>query len=50
MMASTRPLDGLTVLDLSRVIKIEHPERGDDTRAWGPPFVGGVIRTTDGRT
>lgn len=22
------------------VIKIEHPERGDDTRAWGPPFAG----------
>ncbi|KAK3899689.1 CoA-transferase family III domain-containing protein [Staphylotrichum tortipilum] len=20
------------------VIKIEHPERGDDTRAWGPPY------------
>jgi formyl-CoA transferase/CoA:oxalate CoA-transferase len=52
------PLDGLTVLDLSRVlsgpyctmlaadmgarvIKIEHPDRGDDTRAWGPPFVHG---------
>lgn len=20
------------------MIKIEHPTRGDDTRAWGPPF------------
>src|SRR5207253_27720 len=52
------PLDGVTVLDLSRVmsgpyctmlladmgarvIKIEHPTRGDDTRHWGPPFQGG---------
>jgi crotonobetainyl-CoA:carnitine CoA-transferase CaiB-like acyl-CoA transferase len=52
------PLDGVKVLDLSRVLagpyatmvlgdlgadvlKVEHPERGDDTRHWGPPFASG---------
>ncbi len=52
----TGPLDGITVVDLSRalagphatmvlgdlgarVIKVESPT-GDDTRGWGPPFVG----------
>jgi crotonobetainyl-CoA:carnitine CoA-transferase CaiB-like acyl-CoA transferase len=24
----------------ARVIKVEHPVTGDDTRLWGPPFVG----------
>ncbi len=23
------------------VVKVEHPDSGDDTRSWGPPFAGG---------
>jgi crotonobetainyl-CoA:carnitine CoA-transferase CaiB-like acyl-CoA transferase len=58
MSADKGPLDGLLVLDFTRVlsgpyctmlladmgarvIKVEQPGRGDDTRAWGPPFIHG---------
>lgn len=34
------PWAGQLLADLgAEVIKIEHPESGDDTRAWGPPFI-----------
>ena len=36
------PYSTLMLADMgARVIKVEHPRRGDDTRAWGPPFIGG---------
>ncbi|HTR97040.1 MAG TPA: CoA transferase [Candidatus Acidoferrales bacterium] len=57
MSAASSPLEGLVVLDLSRVLagpyatqlladlgaevwKVERPGSGDETRHWGPPFVG----------
>lgn len=35
------PHAGMMLGDMgARVIKVENPDGGDDTRGWGPPFVG----------
>ncbi len=37
----TGPYATMAMGDLgARVIKVEHPHHGDDTRLWGPPFLG----------
>ncbi|MBF8224263.1 CaiB/BaiF CoA transferase family protein [Halomonas sp. 328] len=37
------PWAGQLLADLgARVIKVEHPEHGDDTRGWGPPWLEGA--------
>lgn len=41
------PWAGQLIADLGgEVIKVERPESGDDTRAWGPPFVEGTDQRT----
>lgn len=36
------PFAGQILADLGAdVVKVERPEGGDDTRSWGPPFIGG---------
>ena len=37
------PYGTMVLADLGAdVVKVEHPDRGDDTRAFGPPFVEGI--------
>jgi crotonobetainyl-CoA:carnitine CoA-transferase CaiB-like acyl-CoA transferase len=36
------PFATMTLGDLgAEIVKVERPDGGDDTRAWGPPFVNG---------
>ena len=38
----TGPYASMMLADLGAdVVKVERPDGGDDTRAWGPPFLGG---------
>ncbi len=40
------PFAGHVLADLgARVVKVEKPGSGDDTRTWGPPFVNGTACT-----
>ncbi|MEY9848066.1 CaiB/BaiF CoA transferase family protein [Streptacidiphilus sp. MAP5-3] len=42
------PLAAATLADLgATVVKVERPGAGDDTRAWGPPFVDGTAAYFD---
>ncbi|MEY9968977.1 crotonobetainyl-CoA:carnitine CoA-transferase CaiB-like acyl-CoA transferase [Streptacidiphilus sp. MAP12-16] len=42
------PLATATLADLgATVVKVERPGSGDDTRAWGPPFVDGTAAYFD---
>lgn len=36
------------LLNRAEIIKVEHPVRGDDTRAWGPPYAKGIDETAEG--
>jgi crotonobetainyl-CoA:carnitine CoA-transferase CaiB-like acyl-CoA transferase len=37
------PICSMMLADMgARIIKVEAPPHGDDSRLWGPPFVGGI--------